>query len=80
MAFSGSEHLAQRFPRVASAKNRNEHGDTLHTNFQLDKGGEYLALVDPTSNVVSDFFLPFPQLTDVSYGRDGPIRLWSAIL
>ena len=31
----------------ASGKDRNETGSELHTNFQLDKAGEYLALVGP---------------------------------
>src|SRR6266516_202402 len=55
----------------ASGKNRTNAATPLHTNFQLDKGGAYLALVDPNRTVVSDFFPAFPpQLTDVSYGRD----------
>jgi len=43
----------------------------LHTNFKLDNGGEYLALVDNTGHVVSEFAPTYPpQSTDVSYGRD----------
>src|SRR6185436_3591296 len=51
-----------------------------HTNFKLEKGGEYLALVDPKTNIVSAFgsfstnVPPIvtnypPQQSDVSYGR-----------
>ena len=55
----------------ASQKNRTVVTGKLHTNFQLSKGGEYLALVDPATNVVSDFAPTYPaQTTDVSYGRD----------
>ncbi len=43
----------------------------LHTNFKLSAGGEYLALVDPQGNVVSEFAPTFPpQRPDISYGRD----------
>jgi hypothetical protein len=41
----------------------------LHTNFSLDKDGEYLALVDPDGAVVHEYTPRFPpQRTDVSYG------------
>ena len=55
----------------ASGKNRTNIFGKLHTNFQLSNSGEYLALVDPNTNVVSDFYPVYPsQDTDVSYGRD----------
>ena len=56
----------------ASAKNRTNPLAPLHTNFKLAKeAGNYLALVDPNTNVVSAFD-PYPaQQSDVSYGRDG---------
>ena len=55
----------------ASQKDRTVVTGKLHTNFQLNKGGEYLALVDPATNVVSEFGPTYPpQQTDVSYGRD----------
>lgn len=56
----------------ASGKNRTNPTSPLHTNFQLDKDGGYLALVMPDgTNVVSDFAPTYPpQHTDVSYGRD----------
>ncbi|MHC4315879.1 MAG: lamin tail domain-containing protein, partial [Planctomycetota bacterium] len=41
-----------------------------HTNFELNKGGDYLALVTPDSNIVVHEYTPeYPgQLTNVSYG------------
>lgn len=68
-----------RFPRVsllpdqylvvfASAKDRTNDLAHLHTNFRLEKQGSSLALVNPGTNVVSEF-PPIPQSTDVSYGR-----------
>lgn len=55
----------------ASGKNRGTNVHRLHTNFQLASGGEFLALVNPGTNVVSAFAPAFPpQEADVSYGRD----------
>lgn len=56
----------------ASGKNRTNVQGRLHTNFQLNNSGEYLGLLTPKTNVVSDYFptYPNPQYTDVSYGRD----------
>jgi len=71
-----------RFPAVAlaanqyllvwaSEKNRTNPAAPLHTNFKLDKNGEFLALLDPQTNVVSAFSPRYPpQRADVSYGRD----------
>lgn len=53
----------------ASGKDRTSNPARLHTSFNLSTGGEYLALVDPRTNVVSSF-APIEQRTDVSYGRD----------
>ncbi len=55
----------------ASAKNRTNPFAPLHTDFKLSKPGNgYLALVDPNTNIVSEFN-PYPaQFADVSYGRD----------
>ena len=53
----------------ASGENRRTVGQPLHTNFQLDGGGEYLALVRPDGTTVLSQFNPFPrQNPDVSYG------------
>ncbi len=52
----------------ASGKNRNNPATTLHTSFQLDRAGEYLALVGP-GPVVLQAFDPYPtQRGDISYG------------
>lgn len=52
----------------ASGKNRVNPAETLHTSFQLDKAGGYLALVGP-GPVVLQAFDPYPaQRGDVSYG------------
>ncbi|MEM7230978.1 MAG: lamin tail domain-containing protein [Planctomycetota bacterium] len=52
----------------ASEKDRRDPGSELHTNFRLDSGGEYLALVRP-DGTVSHEYDPYPsQLTDLSYG------------
>ena len=53
----------------ASGENKRTLGQPLHTNFQLDGGGEYLALVAPNGTTVLSQFSPFPrQNPDVSYG------------
>lgn len=51
----------------ASKKDRTISGNELHTNFSLKAGGEYLALVDPQGNIVSEYD-PYPdQFEDISY-------------
>ena len=54
----------------ASAKNRAVSGAELHTNFQLDQAGEYLALVRPDGVTVEFAYDPVfpPQQPDVSFG------------
>ncbi|TMQ01901.1 MAG: hypothetical protein E6L09_01335 [Verrucomicrobia bacterium] len=55
----------------ASGKDRTNVTGRLHTNFKLSPAGDFLALVDPATNVVSAFSPVYPpQQTDVSYGRD----------
>ena len=55
----------------ASGKNRTNPAGRLHTNFQLDTGGEYLALVQPDAQISFAFAPAFPpQIADVSYGTD----------
>ncbi len=52
----------------ASGRNRATPGRELHTNFELKKDGEYLALVS-SNGVIVQSLNPFPtQATDVSYG------------
>lgn len=54
----------------ASGKNRAKAAARLHTSFQLNKAGDFLALATP-QGYVSDVFTPAfpPQTDDVSYGR-----------
>ena len=53
----------------ASNKDRSNPASELHTNFQLDSDGEYLALVEPDGITLASEFAPFPpQLRDQSYG------------
>jgi len=54
----------------ASGRDTNVAG-RLHTSFKLAASGSYLALVDASTNLVSEFAPAYPpQQTDVSYGRD----------
>ena len=54
----------------ASGKGRTPANGELHTTFQLDADGEYLALVRPDGSTVQSEFSPaFPdQFSDVAYG------------
>ncbi len=54
----------------ASDKNRAVAGGELHSNFQLDGAGEYLALVQPDGITVEFAYAPTfpPQVDNVSYG------------
>ncbi len=55
----------------ASERNQTNPLAPLHTNFKLSAGGDYLALVDPQTNVISEFAPKYPpQRSDISYGRD----------
>jgi len=53
----------------ASGKDKREPTGTLHTNFKLAGGGEFLGLTDPSGAIVQNLgeSVP-PQLEDVSYG------------
>ncbi len=53
----------------ASGKDRAPDTGELHTNFQLQSGGEYLGLVSPTATVVHEYAPEFrPQRENISYG------------
>ena len=54
----------------ASGKDRSIAGEELHTNFKLDKSGEYLGLVRPDGTTIEFEYAPaFPeQRGDISYG------------
>lgn len=60
----------------ASLKDRAVPGAELHTNFRLDPGGEYLALVEPDGATVASAFSPaYPaQRANVSYGLESALR------
>lgn len=69
-----------RFPRVsvlpdkylvvfASGKTRTNDLAHLHASFRLNRAGGYLALVNPATNIVSEFAAYPAQSADVSYGR-----------
>ena len=56
----------------ASGKNRTDPASELHTNFALERTGEYLGLVSPNGTVLDDFGPSYlPQYADISYGVDG---------
>ena len=53
----------------ASGKNRTDPSGELHSNFQLSRDGEYLALIEADGLTVAHKYAPFPaQSADVSYG------------
>ncbi|MFW6161242.1 MAG: CotH kinase family protein, partial [Planctomycetota bacterium] len=53
----------------ASGKDRAVAGAELHTDFRLNDGGEYLALVEPDGSVACAFAPEYArQTSDVSYG------------
>ena len=53
----------------ASGKDRTNPAQTLHTNFELAGGGEYLGLIAPDDTVVHEYAPAFPaQIENVSYG------------
>jgi hypothetical protein len=73
----------------ASNRDLRTPGAVLHTNFKLDAGGEYLALVRPDGSVATEFSPSYPgQLENVSFGfnvqndvsqpvtTDSPGRVW----
>jgi hypothetical protein len=54
---------------AASGFDRRIAGAPLHANFNLDGGGEFLALVQPDGQIASSFSPVYPpQATDVAYG------------
>ncbi len=58
----------------ASGKNRVNPAANLHTNFSLEKSGEYLALAAPSGTLLTEFLPSYPpQEQDRSYGSAVPI-------
>lgn len=56
----------------ASDKDRTDPDGELHTNFSLQRSGEFLALVSPEGLILDDFGTRFPpQYADIAYGVDG---------
>ena len=59
----------------ASGKNRTTPDSELHTNFQLEKDGEDLALLQPDGVTVASQFVSYPsQFEDVSFGIDVSVQ------
>ncbi len=53
----------------ASSKNRTNPAGNLHTNFNLDADGDYLALLSPAGVIIREFSPAYPpQPSGVSYG------------
>lgn len=52
----------------ASGKDRSNPASELHTNFQLDREGEFLGLVQPNGTTVEHSYTASPQYADVSHG------------
>jgi hypothetical protein len=50
------------------ASNKDRVGNELHTNFNLDKGGEYIALVEPDGELADSYSFG-GQIDDISFGR-----------
>src|SRR5688572_4802465 len=56
---------------VVFASGKDKAQGELHTNFELARDGEFLALVSPTGSIVSQFAPKYPnQEEDLSYGSD----------
>lgn len=60
----------------ASGKNKTVSGNPLHTNFELERDGEYLALVAPDGKlIVDEFTAAYPiQTRDISWGTAMPVK------
>jgi hypothetical protein len=63
---------------LASSQNlKPTDGSPLHTNFRLQKGGDYLGLFDPFGALEDQYAPFFPrQIDDLTYGRDGIARVY----
>ncbi len=65
----------------ASGKNRAVAGQELHTNFQMNPDGEYLALVAPDGVTKATEFNPVPKLRrNVSYAVASSISVTTPVL
>tara|TARA_B110000495_G_C23038652_1_gene621506 strand:- start:93 stop:4718 length:4626 start_codon:yes stop_codon:yes gene_type:complete len=61
----------------ASGKNRSNPKTELHTNFKLNRNGDYLAFVQPDKKTIATEFSPqYPaQINDVSYGQSMDLEI-----
>jgi hypothetical protein len=71
--FNGGQLFPGQYLVVFAGEDENPNfGSDLYTGFSLSAGGEYLALLDDTGNILSEFNSTgsdYPQqYTDVSYG------------
>lgn len=66
----------------ASNEDRRDPAKPLHTNFVLNQGGDYLALIKPDGTTVATEFSPAypPQLDDMSYGVTQPTAAGEAAI
>jgi hypothetical protein len=66
----------------ASGKNRATNGGELHTNFQLDNAGEFLALVEPDGVTIAQAFSPmYPeQRANRSFGTERQVTVTPLVL
>lgn len=73
MSLVAGKHLVV----FASGKNRNNPATNLHTSFQLNADGGFLALVKPDGVTLASAFAPYPAMPeDVAYGiAEEPITL-----
>jgi hypothetical protein len=54
---------------VADGQNLTNPAKVMHTNFSLNKDGEYLGLIKPDSTIANEFAPSYPpQSSDISYG------------
>ena len=70
-AFPAMDLTAGNYLTVfASGDDLRDPAGELHTNFQLDRDGEYLALVEPDGQTIAHEYAPeYPkQFDDISYG------------
>lgn len=69
IVFASQKNKTNLPPRACRTRPNSAVG--FHTNFRLSPEGEYLGLVAPDGQVVSEFAPAYPpQRRDVSYGRD----------
>ena len=64
----------------ASGKDRRDPAGPLHTDFQLDADGEFLALVSPAGEIAHEYSPEYPeQHTDYSYGLGQSVTVFPMV-